>query len=303
MTTVHHGGDNHSAAGGGWVELRILAEMFEDAQQARIACVSRVERAAVDPTVYKPQLLVLKAAEHEIGLVLGRCYRRVVPPEIRAWEKENVGIGEHLLARLLGVVGHPIHTTVHEWVAGAAGKKRELVVVGTIERRVSDLWSYCGHGDPARRRRSGMTQVEAFALGSPRAKMLTYLLAESCMKRIGQPTVASQPIRQATGINPAQTKACAESSHRPSEQEDSVCAAMHAAKPTKPTLRRSIYRDVYDEARERYADRIHDDECPPCHAKAGDPWRDGHKNGAALRFVGKAILKDLWIAARDGGAA
>jgi hypothetical protein len=59
------------------------------------------------------------------------------------------------------------------------------------------------------------------------------------------------------------------------------------------------YRPVYDEARERYAVRIHADECKPCHAKAGDPWKPGHQHNAALRYLSKRVLKDLWLARRD----
>lgn len=65
--------------------------------------------------------------------------------------------------------------------------------------------------------------------------------------------------------------------------------------------RSSAYRGVYDEGRERYADRLHEADCPPCHAKAGDPWRLGHQHMAAMRLIGKAFLLDLWLAARPCG--
>lgn len=50
--------------------------------------------------------------------------------------------------------------------------------------------------------------------------------------------------------------------------------------------RQSPYRLVYDDRREHTA-------------VAHPEWTDGHSHADALRVVSKAILKDLWIAARD----
>jgi hypothetical protein len=54
-----------------------------------------------------------------------------------------------------------------------------------MERRVSDLWSYCGHGDATRKRQHGMDKDDAMALESWRAKFLTHLIAESVLKAQG----------------------------------------------------------------------------------------------------------------------
>lgn len=66
---------------------------------------------------------------------------------------------------------------------------------------------------------------------------------------------------------------------------------------------RGEYRHVYDEARQKYEDAIHDEECPQCGTKGkpaqpGSDLRDGHKHSRARRAVAKAILKDLWLEAR-----
>lgn len=66
----------------------------------------------------------------------------------------------------------------------------------------------------------------------------------------------------------------------------------------------SPYRLVYDEARERYRDRVHESACVRCGpagkpAPAGSPWTLAHQDAAALRFVGKVFLRDLWHAARS----
>lgn len=210
--------------------LRVYAEVFEDLQKQRIATVNRMERGGIDPAFMEAVTDRLHAAENEAGKVMRKCYRSAVPASVRAWQEGSIGIGEHLLARLIGTIGHPVHTTVYEW--DGDGSERVLVEVGEMDRSVSQLWSYCGHGDPLRRRAKGMTKEDAAAMGNPRAKMVVHLLAESCVKQ-----------------------------------------------------RRSPYRVVYDEAREQYEAR---------------DWTDLHRHNAALRKVGKAILKDLWCAAGGG---
>lgn len=163
----------------GWLELRIWAEMFEDAQKARIAATNRAERGGVDPDVYSAYTDVLVAAEKTCGLHMRKCYRRVVPPAIVEWQKATAGIGEHLLSRLLGHLGHPIWTTPHHWEG--AGQARVLVTDPPFERTVGQLWQYCGHGAPGRAKK-GASADDLAALGSPKLKMIVHLCAEACMK-------------------------------------------------------------------------------------------------------------------------
>jgi hypothetical protein len=68
------------------------------------------------------------------------------------------------------------------------------------------------------------------------------------------------------------------------------------------------YREVYDAAREKYADAVHPGECVRCGpsgkpAAAGSALSAGHQHGRALRVVAKTVLRDLWReAARLHGA-
>lgn len=212
---------------GSYRTLRVIAEMLWDAQKTRIAVANRVGRADIDPTLYTASLDVIERAEHECKLGLAKAYRKTVSPEIRAWQKETRGVGEHLLASLLGVIGHPVWTERHRWVG--EGPSRELESLGVFRRRVSDLWSYCGHGDATRRRTKGMTAEDAYRLGNPRAKTIVWLLA---------------------------------------------CAQLKSSGP---------YRAVYDDARANYQDR--------------EGWTPGHQHNAAIRLVGKEMLRDLWVVA------
>jgi len=67
--------------------------------------------------------------------------------------------------------------------------------------------------------------------------------------------------------------------------------------PTSP------YRKVYDEARAKYADAVHAEECKRCGpsgkpAQRGTELSDGHKHARALRLVAKTFLRDLWEESR-----
>ena len=165
-------------------ELRLLAEMYEDAQKSRIAAENRVRSGGVDSGSLAVVVDHYKSAEHLLGLDLRRCFRRTAGASVRAWQKGQKGIGEHLVARLLGVLGDPYIASPMHWEPGKDAK-RVLVADEPFTRSVSQLWSYCGHGDATRKRAKGMTQDEALALGNPRAKMLVHLIAEGCVKSDG----------------------------------------------------------------------------------------------------------------------
>ncbi len=173
------------AASRGWLELRVWVEMFHDAQLQRIATTNRAERGGVDPGLYQPYLEVIERAENTARLGMIRCYRRVVPAPIREWQKDEKGVGDKTLARLLGHLGHPVHATPHHWEG--TGTKRVLIADEPYDRTVTQLWQYCGHGDPARRVHKGMTAPELAGLGKPDLKMLVHLLAEKCMMQKPKP--------------------------------------------------------------------------------------------------------------------
>jgi hypothetical protein len=173
-----------SRAGDGWLELRIWAEMFEDAMQQRIAANNRAERGGVDPTIYAAYTDALQKAENVCALEMRRCYRRVVPESIRTWQKNTHGLGEHAIARLLGHLGHPRIATPHHWEG--TGSARTLIADEPFERTISQLWQYCGHGRPERKRK-GMTAAELAAQGSPALKMIVHIIAECTMKQKASP--------------------------------------------------------------------------------------------------------------------
>jgi hypothetical protein len=63
------------------------------------------------------------------------------------------------------------------------------------------------------------------------------------------------------------------------------------------------YREVYDDARARYADAVHPADCKRCGpagkpAKQGSPLSAGHQHMRGLRAISKAVLRDLWREAK-----
>jgi len=62
-------------------------------------------------------------------------------------------------------------------------------------------------------------------------------------------------------------------------------------------------REVYDKRKAATEDRVHGEPCVRCGpsgkpAPAGSPWSAAHRHADALRVTAKALLKDLWRAAK-----
>ena len=97
------------------------------------------------------------------------------------------GVGDKLIARLAGEIGHPVLTVPAKWVDAPEGsdEKRVLEEGEMFARTVGQLWSYIGMGDPSRRPKVGMSQEDAMACGSRNAKKFAYLLADAAMKKTG----------------------------------------------------------------------------------------------------------------------
>lgn len=179
----------------GYRELRRRVAMFNAAQRHRISVFNRlalkadgtpqeegINRLTLDTNIYEPFLTAITAAERSAADLLISQYRTTAPEGVKEWQKETRGIGEHLLAMLLGHTGHPRVAFPQHWEG--TGEDRHLVDDEPFIRSVGQLWQYCGSGRPGRRER-GMTAEEAMWLGNPDAKKTAYLLATACLKSKG----------------------------------------------------------------------------------------------------------------------
>ena len=136
--------------------------------------------------IVKAEKSVIKTLE---SMMLSLC-----GPNMQAFLNQ-AGIGTKTVSRLLGEIGHPIVAFPAHWEDGEEDEdKKVLVPDAPFLRRVSDLWSYCGHGDPNRKRRKGMTQEEALKLGNPRAKMTVNQMAVRCMMRTERVSSTGKPM-------------------------------------------------------------------------------------------------------------
>lgn len=219
-----------------------------------------------DPAVAATRTILegLNRLEHATILDLQRAMRR---HPLGAWQKRQIGVGEKQLARLLAAIGDPYWNTLHN-----------------RPRTVSELWAYCGlhtlpHGQVATD-----TQTHRAVGNQP---------ADRAPDQEGRDT-QMQHVRGAARRRKGQRANWS--------TEAKTRAYLIAESCTKQA--RSPYREVYDKRRAATADKIHDRPCPQCNGAGKtdlitSPWRPGHQHADALRIVSKAILKDLWIAARD----
>lgn len=186
--------------------LRVYAESLADMQTVRIRVGNRSGGYMRDPSNVgitehdRMQAFtdVFEQAEKVVRESLILEYQRVVPEKVQQWVIDTPGLGESTMARLIGTIGDPRIAHPKHWEVTGKAKKtkapedgesralddraRVLVEDPPYERTVGQLWSYCGIGDPARKKVKGMSQEDAFKLGNPKAKMLLYLIAESIVK-------------------------------------------------------------------------------------------------------------------------
>jgi hypothetical protein len=288
--------------------LMYKAQIVDDLERARIASENRLRlmtRSEADSdgeergwglAVDHPEVVMLaafvesiKALEKEAVANLQKAMRR--HPMWSRWGQHARGIGEKQLARLLAQIGDPY-----------------VNVRAQTTRRVSSLWAYCGlhvvfidqsdtdtptttvdeeQSSPAVDRTALDTQhgVVGGAGSTPGQ-------GDGADQTVtdGRPdTVGTAPRRRrgqrANWSTLAKVRAylIAESTVK---QRDRQCEDGHVEACTC-----SPYRLVYDRRRAHTAVTHGSD--------TERPWTKGHSQNDALRIVSKAILKDLWKAARD----
>lgn len=250
-------------------QLRTASRNYYDAYRLTTRISNRLRALARAGEAYDidlhAQLEAATGMKDTSQKILTRVYRNLAPPNVRAFQRETLGLGEVWLARLIGEVGDFVTYTEAWWetpkgatadnpegsdgysedgeddgIFDAEPPKRVLAIGDTRTTGVRELWAYCGHGDATRRRRRNQSQDEALASGNPTAKMIVHQMAEFALRSNGAPDKNGR----ARGATP--------------------------------------YYGCYLAAR-AHAEELHPD------------WKPGHVYNHAVRLVGKAILKDLWL--------
>jgi len=243
--------------------LRAMAELFLDSQGFRKSMANKARSLTVDPAVVAMALQGYQEIEEQLSKDMVKELRRVAPKPILQWIKESPGIGEALVAKLLGIIGDPYIAHPAHWEGTGKGN-RHLVEGEPFVRNVDKLWAYCGIGDPARKRRTVKDaedkQAAAFALVSWKAKTTLYMMTVRIL----------QNRRHYEGSHYLQVydAARAEYDSRVHAEQCPQCEGSGKG-----------------------------------NGEPGKPWKAAHQHAAAQRKLAKEILRDLWEAAREAHQA
>jgi hypothetical protein len=250
--------------------LAVLANQVGDLENFRKACGSQLgvlTRVGPDadgkhrgwglpldhPAVLQQQAVVegVKALEDQAVKALEKHLKR---SPLGPWVLAQRGIGFKTMARLLASIGDPYWNALHD-----------------RPRLVSELWSYCGYGDPAAQRK-----VKGQRVGwNPEAKMRGFLCIEPTTKMLRKPC------------------------HSVKDDKGLVVETIHVEGCTC-----SEWRIFYDQEKARYQGSVHERECPRCTGKGqppasiGSPRKAAHVNQIAIRNTTKQLLRDLWLEAK-----
>jgi len=276
--------------------LGILADKLDDLERVRIANENRLrslrqvkQLAGTDAEAELSALTeALVALEAQATKSLEKAMRN---HPLGPWVERTVGLGKKQTARLLAAIGDPLSKPVRD---------EEGELLGWEPRTIAELRSYCGLGDAASQKRRKGEQSN----WSNTAKTRAILCAMSCIKWTGEAAKGdsnshkpTQP--RSTTADPnsnggsrgeaagGHSRSITKTRPRPAigrtnsiQDSPEGEAAEHESTSKEHARPRSPYRDVYDAAKAKWAER---------------DASDGHKHMHALRVTAKAILKDIWI--------
>lgn len=146
------------------------------------------------------------------------------------------------------------------------------------------------------------------AIGDPywndlhgRPRRLRELYAFCGMNVVGTSAHSSGDSQSWTGAGAAPTKQRGE---RVTWNPDARMRLWLIASKTVMVGHGGPYRAIYDDGRLKYADAVHAEECKRCGPKGkpaqiGSPLSAAHQHARAIRLIAKAILRDLWTAAKN----
>ena len=172
-------------------QLRAAARNYYDAYRLVVKLGNRIGAMAREghaEPLLNEQLEAAKAGQDGTAKILVKLYRQVAPAPIVAFQQDTPGLGETMTARLVGEVGDFRTFTEAWWTEDPDGDEKRVLAIGEVRTcGVRDIYSFCGHGDPSRRRRKGMTAEDAAATGNPNAKMITFLITDFALRLTGKP--------------------------------------------------------------------------------------------------------------------
>lgn len=269
-----------------YADVIFLADILEDLMKVRIANENRLRsltstenwgKGISAPNFVQGLVDGITVLEHQTELALMRAVHQ---SPLGAWVKATPGVGAKGVGRLLKEIGDPAWNFKY-------GRPRTL----------RELYAYCGlHVWPAQ----GILESHAPSGGpdSTDPRLATASHAHRGVGVLGGDAHLELDSHRTHGVAPSRTRGVQ------SNWSTAAKTRLYTTAEACMKHRTSKYRPVYDEGRAKYADAVHQVECRRCGpsgkpALAGTPLSLGHQHARALRLVMKAILKDLWQAARD----
>lgn len=192
-------------------QLKAAAANYTDSTRQTTRITNRLKalqrEGLFDPSL-QAQLDRASSGRDESARILKKLYQQCAPPAIVKFQQETQGLGDLLMAQLIGICGDLKVYTEAWWekndeMFGQSGadneelaadglpprkpEKRVLVTGAVMQLGVRELWQYCGHGDATARRRRGASQDEQFAAGHPVAKTVAHEMAVRALYKTGKP--------------------------------------------------------------------------------------------------------------------
>lgn len=261
--------------------LSFLAAGLDDIESARLAAGNRLSALTRpldnhgfgmptdDPIakVFQAQFDQLKAVEEVATKALQKQLRKhPLYPHIKA----SKGLGDKQVARLLHAIHDPFWNDLHD-----------------RPRTVRELYAYCGLDviNPSEPPGAQIMNDSQESLGT-RTK-----LSNASHRRADSHTACGGVARHK------------QKGQRVTWSPEARMRIRLIAESCMKQSKTAYYRQIYDEARLKYANSTHNQPCPQCGPKGSpaltnSPLSLGHQHARALRLVSKDILKDLWLAAR-----
>lgn len=299
----------HAAIEADPVFLSLLADIVDDLEAVRIANRNRFDQLTrsepdkdgimrglgldlMNPYVQRVAevLAEIESAEKRSVKALEALMRK---HPLGAWVKSQRGLGEKQVARLLGVIGDPYVRPAMTFEDGTVEPARA--------RTVSELWAYCGyHVLPARH---PMNDAHRIVAGGSKTGHPDQELPDNQNMSVGV-APKRQRGQRANWSTTAKTRAflvaesCIKTLRKPCQVDKDLGYAPHA-----DGCACSPFRVVYDQAKAKCSDTVHQVPCVRCGpsgqpAEAGSPLSAAHKNARAMRITSKEILKELWRASK-----
>ncbi len=268
-------------------DIILLADILDDFMRVRIANQNRLRslvstddwgKGIPAPDYVRNLIGHIEALEHGAELSLIRAVRR---SPFGSWVKATSGVGEKGIGRLLKEIGDP------------AWNFKE-----SRPRRLRELYAYCGlhvwsvHNDIDSQVNYGGPHTD------PHMEIGSHLAHGVGVISQGGDAQGRSVSQDPHGVAPLRVKG------RQSNWSTAAKTRLYTTAEACMKHRGSTYRPVYDDARLKYSETVHQVECRRCGpagrpALVGSPLSAGHQHARALRLVMKAILKDLWQASRN----